>query len=114
MSTGPKKVGRGGRRPGAGRPRKTVDRKRAEAMWREARRRAKELGHKKLPTEVLLDFIYDSDLNETVRLKACDIWLKHAMVTSESGAAKGAKSAVIGLPARRPDPAKVVPMRSEK
>lgn len=100
-----KRDNRGGKREGSGRKKHLPSARRINAMWRAAKKRSRE-GGRGLPTDLLLDVIYDYGTKISDRLKATEIWLKYAMVEVEGDKKAAATSPpVLEIPARREDPA---------
>lgn len=109
MSTGPKH-GWGGKREGAGRKPDTL----SAATLRERLHRAKERAEKEGKTvdEILLDFVYDSEMSKKDRISSMKLWYD---VTTpkiqEGGEADKANGPGIYLPEEKPDPSVVVPIK---
>lgn len=111
MSTGPKNSW-GGARPNSG-PKSnkpTVTERQVKRMLAEAMARAKKEG--KTIDGVLLDIIYDADGKVPDKLAAIKLFKDFTMAkTSESNVnVKKVNGPAIGLPASKPDPAKLVPI----
>lgn len=105
MSTGPKKIeNRGGARPGAGRKPETLSAKQVQLMLDKAKEYAEK--HGKTVDEILLDFIYGSEIKDADKLAAIKLFKTYTIAKLQEG---GETDLVLGpgifLPEQRPDPA---------
>lgn len=107
-----KNENRGGRRPGAGRKKVTLSQSQINKMIKAAKKRAKETG--RTLDDILLDFAYglvdEKEVDNKDRLAAIKLYKdftisKHSEKDVNITDNRGPK---IGLPARKPDPAKLV------
>ena len=107
MASGPKKIeNRGGARPGAGRKPETLSVRQVKAMLDKAEEKAKE--HGKTVDDVLLDFIYDSNVKDSDRIACIKLFKSNTMIKlSEGGEGDQALGPAFFLPEQRPDPAKI-------
>ena len=98
------KEGRGGKRPGAGRPkgsRETLSTRQVGDMLDEAREMAEQEG--KTIFRVLLGFIYDTDANLRDRTACIKLALEHTVPKlSEGGEADKALGPAVFLPEQHP------------
>lgn len=108
MSTGPKS-GWGGRREGSGAKKQTLSAAQVAEMLSKAKEYAKKYG--KTVDEVLLDYIYGEDKKES--LQAIKLFKDKTMATiTEGGDTDQNLGPGIYLPGEKPDPAKVVPLKT--
>jgi len=113
MTTGPKKVeNRGGKRPGAGRPKGSVTQRSFSAeKIQELNDRidARAKKEKKHIDDVALDIIYDKKQGATARMTAYKALKEYSTIKAgEGGAADQALSPQVYLPENRPDPSLTV------
>lgn len=110
MSTGPKS-GWGGRREGAGRPKQTISAEQIENMILKAKKRADEEG--KDLDDLLLDLAYDKQVANKDRIACIKVYKEYTIAKmSEGGDADKNLGPGVYLPNERPDPAKVVPLKT--
>lgn len=109
MSTGPKH-GWGGSRIGSGRKKDTFSAQQIRKMLKKARKYAKQ--HGKDVDDVILEFIYDTDMAPSHRV-ACMKLFKELTTPKihEGGMADQALGPGIYLPSERPDQSVVVPIK---
>ena len=104
MGTGPKKENRGGRRPGAGRPkgsRETLSVRQLKEFEQAAKKKAKETG--KSLQDIVLSIAYDEKAAKRDQLAAAKLfWDKSIIPASEGGEADVANGPAVYLPEHRP------------
>jgi len=100
-----KQDGRGGARPGAGRPpgkTETLSVRQVKEMRQTAERLAKK--HGRTIFEVLGDWVYDTELNTKDRMPAAKLYLDKMMISvSEGGEADKNAGPAVFLPEMRPN-----------
>jgi hypothetical protein len=102
VSTGPKKIeNRGGARPNSGPKPQALSVRQVDAMLKAADDRAKKEG--KTLDEILLDFAYDSGLDEKTRLATIKTFKEFSTPKiSEGGEADTTLGPAVYLPQQRP------------
>lgn len=103
------KENRGGARPGAGQPPKTLSARQVAEWLKKAEERAV-IENKAIP-DILLDFIYDTSLGVKDRAACIKLWTDKTMASISEGGETDRNVPAIYLPQERPDPAKVVSIR---
>ena len=116
MSGKEKKAGWGGRREGAGRPRKTKtsSQKIKEAYVKACRELTKEFGES--PQKAVLRLVYQPTVQDSVRVAALKCFNEAVLVKESERRLEIDRGSApqIYLPEKRPDPAKLIPINGGK